>query len=257
MIHILDENQIAENYERFRKLINQTFEGERLEKLNKMYDQLEDRIILTPASSFEHFHNAFAGGYVDHVLRVTLNAVKTYEFQQDLGIDMSSLTKETVIFTALHHDLGKVGNDIDSWYIPNDSQWHVENQGKIYKTNPSMHWMNTNDRTFWLLNHFGVNCTEEEWISIKLTDGLYDDSNAEYLRKAFADQKLKTPLPHLMHQADLNACTFESQRLIKLKQGEVTTKNLGGRPTKKAKLENVKMPDKIDFKSIFGETEDV
>jgi hypothetical protein len=60
-----------------------------------------------------------------------------------------------------------------------------------------------------------------------------------------------------MHQADLNACTFESQRLIKLKQGEVTTKNLGGRPTKKAKLENVKMPDKIDFKSIFGETEDV
>ena len=210
MIHILDENQIAENYERFRKLINQTFEGERLEKLNKMYDQLEDRIILTPASSFEHFHNAFAGGYVDHVLRVTLNAVKTYEFQQDLGIDMSSLTKETVIFTALHHDLGKVGK-----------------------------------------------CTEEEWISIKLTDGLYDDSNAEYLRKAFADQKLKTPLPHLMHQADLNACTFESQRLIKLKQGEVTTKNLGGRPTKKAKLENVKMPDKIDFKSIFGETEDV
>ena len=40
---------------------------------------------------------------------------------------------------------------------------------------------------------------------------------------------------------------------MKLKQGEVTTKNVGGRPTKKAKLENVKMPEKIDFKSIFGE----
>lgn len=257
MIHILDENQISENYERFRKLINQTFDGDRLEKLNKMYDQLEDRIVLTPASSFEHFHNAFAGGYIDHVLRVTLNAVKTYEFQQDLGIDMNGLTKESVIFTALHHDLGKVGNDKDSWYIPNDSQWHIENQGKIYKTNPNMHWMNTNDRTFWLLNHFGVRCNEEEWISIKLTDGLYDDSNLEYLRKTFADQKLKTPLPHIMHQADLNACTFESQRMIKLKQGDTTTKNVGGRPTKKQKLENVKMPEKIDFKSIFGDIEEV
>lgn len=60
--------------------------------------------------------------------------------------------------------------------------------------------MNTNDRTFYLLNYFGVKCTEEEWISMKLTDGLYDDSNNEYLTKTFAGQKLKTPLPHIMHQ---------------------------------------------------------
>ena len=79
MVHILDENKIKENYEKFRKLINQTFEGDRLEKLNKMYDELEDRIILTPASSTEHFHNAFAGGYIDHILRVTYNAVKIYD----------------------------------------------------------------------------------------------------------------------------------------------------------------------------------
>ena len=56
MVHILDENKIKENYEKFRKLINQTFEGDRLEKLNKMYDELEDRIILTPASSTEQLH---------------------------------------------------------------------------------------------------------------------------------------------------------------------------------------------------------
>ena len=56
MIHILDENKIQENYNKFRKLINQTFSGDRLESLNKMYDLLEDRIVLTPASSTEHFH---------------------------------------------------------------------------------------------------------------------------------------------------------------------------------------------------------
>jgi hypothetical protein len=59
-----------------------------------------------------------------------------------------------------------------------------------------------------------------------------------------------------MHQADIIAARFENERWLKLKQGE-SPKNLGGRPTKKTKLENVTMPDKIDFKSIFGENEDV
>ena len=52
---------------------------ERADKLNKMYDHFEDRIIYTPASSFEHFHNSFPGGYIDHVLRVTRNALKLYD----------------------------------------------------------------------------------------------------------------------------------------------------------------------------------
>ena len=38
MIHILDDTQIQDNYNKFRKLINQTFTGERWESLNKMYD---------------------------------------------------------------------------------------------------------------------------------------------------------------------------------------------------------------------------
>ena len=104
MVHILDENQIQDNYNKLRKLVNQTFSGERLEALNKMYDIIEDRIILTPASSTAHFHNAFAGGYIDHVLRVTRNAVKVFDLYAELGMGMGDYTKETVIFTALHHD---------------------------------------------------------------------------------------------------------------------------------------------------------
>jgi len=158
--------------------------------------------------------------------------------------------------SVIHHDLGKVGNADESWYIPNDSQWHVENQGKIYKTNPTMHWMNLNDRTFWMLNHFGIKISEVEYLGIKLTDGLYDDANKEYYIAYNKDNSLKTSLPFVMHQADIMAARYENERWMKIKQGEVTTKNVGGRPTKKQKLENVKMPEKIDFKSIFGEVEE-
>ena len=211
MVHILDENKIKENYEKFRKLINQTFTGERLEKLNKMYDELEDRIILTPASSTEHFHNAFAGGYIDHILRVTYNAVKIYDLYKELGMPLD-FEKDTLIFTALHHDLGKVGNHEENWYIPNDSQWHIENQGKIYKTSSKMHWMNLNDRTMWLLNHYGITLTEEEYIGIKLTDGMYDEANKAYLMSYNPDFGLRSNMPHILHQADMMSTYIESDQ---------------------------------------------
>ena len=41
--------------------------------------------------------------------------------------------------------------------------------------------------------------------------------------------------------------------LIKFPSETLPSKNVGGRPTKKQKLKNVKMPEKLDFKSIFGD----
>jgi len=50
----LTEQQIKDNYKDLRTIINNTFSGDRLEKLNKMYDDLEDRMVVAPASSVEH-----------------------------------------------------------------------------------------------------------------------------------------------------------------------------------------------------------
>ena len=254
MVHILDENKIQDNYNKFRKLISQTFSGERLASLNKMYDTLEDKIILTPASSIAHFHNAIAGGYIDHVLRVTRNAVRMFDLYSELGMDISDYDRETVIFVAIHHDLGKVGDGESNWYVPNDSQWHIENQGKIYNTNADMHWMNTNDRTLYLLQQFDIKISEVEYLSIKLTDGLYDKGNKEYLTGTTVGKSLKTNLPILMQSADMMAARYEKERWTSAKKNKSTSKNVGGRPTTKQKLKNIKMPEKLDFKSIFGDT---
>ena len=54
----LTPEQIQQNWERLRGIISDTFEGERLEKLNEMYDYFEDRMVLAPASGKEHYHNA-------------------------------------------------------------------------------------------------------------------------------------------------------------------------------------------------------
>mgnify|MGYP003128339685 FL=1 len=46
----LKAEQIQENWIKLRDLISETFDGERLEKLNKMYDYFEDRMCMAPAS---------------------------------------------------------------------------------------------------------------------------------------------------------------------------------------------------------------
>jgi hypothetical protein len=234
--------ELLENYKKFRKLINQEFSGERLDTLNKMYDHFEERIIYTPASSFEHFHNAFPGGYIDHILRVTRNALKVYELWKDLDMVTDDITRESVVFAALHHDLGKVGSVSDDWYKKNESEWHVKNQGKIYKSNPKLHWMEIHDRTFYLLNHFGVKCSEEEYLAIRLTDGLYDTSTESYYKSFQPENQLKTFLPHILHQADFMASKFEYNRWVtdgtKLKGGRSGSIQ-NGRPGSMSKFEKL------------------
>ena len=58
----LTAEQIQENWQQLRNIITETFEGERLEKLNEMYDYFEDRMVMAPASGKEHYHNAHVGG---------------------------------------------------------------------------------------------------------------------------------------------------------------------------------------------------
>jgi hypothetical protein len=213
-IDFFSAEQLKENYENFRKRVNLYFKDntERLDALNKMYDHFEERMVFTPASSTDYFHNAFPGGYIDHVMRVVDNCIIVYKSYVTMGFDMSKISKETLLFSAMHHDLGKLGSVDEDLYILNDSDWHVKNQGKIYKTNPNINFMDLNTRTFYLLNYFGIKCSEDEWLGIKLTDGLYDEDNKKYLITYNKNNVYKTDMPHILHHADLCAARFELER---------------------------------------------
>ena len=64
---MLEAEKIKSNWDEYRNRVNTLF-PDRADKLNKLYDEYEDRIVMMPASSVAHYHNAFAGGYIDHVL---------------------------------------------------------------------------------------------------------------------------------------------------------------------------------------------
>ena len=205
----LTEQQITDNYKELRKIINDTFSDLRLDKLNHMYVDLEDRMVVAPASSVEHYHNSKVGGYVEHILHVVKFAQQIKKLWEDAGATID-FTDEELIFSALHHDLGKVGDELgNEFYTPNESEWHIKNQGRIYNVNPDIEHMDVTDRSFFLLQEYGIKYSKQEFYGIRLADGMYVDYNKPYLMTSIPTSMLRTHLPIIIHQADMMATYYE------------------------------------------------
>ena len=231
---MLQAKQIEENWDTLILIIESHFSGERKDNLLKMYNHLKDRMMFAPASSKEHFHNSFPGGYVEHVLNITRAVKNVYEVWLQHGAHIN-FTEEEMVFATLHHDLGKVGDDEKDYYIPNESEWHRKNQGKIYTPNPELQYMNVSDRSLWLLQKFDVKLNQTEYIGLKLADGMYEDGNKQYYMSYTPDFELQSNLPHIIHQADMLASKTERD---KWKYGE-------------KKIVNTKVPkDKNEQKQV-------
>ena len=207
----LTEQQITQNWTDLRTIVNNTFEGVRLEKLNKMYDYFEDRMVVAPASGRAHFHNAMVGGYVEHILHVVNNAQELRDLWEKNGATIN-FTNEELVFAALHHDLGKVGDlEGNDYYIVQDNDWRVKNMGEIYTHNTDIStYMTVTDRSLFILQHYGIEMSEWEYLGLMLTDGLYEDANEKYLKGYNPAWKLKSNIAYILHQADMMATHTEN-----------------------------------------------
>ena len=215
----LTAEQIQSNWEIFLDNINIHITGYRKEKLLEFYKKYEERIILMPAAHKKEYHNSFPGGYVEHVNRVVRCALKQYELWKEEGADMSTFTLEELVFSAINHDLGKMGDEENESYIPQTDQWRRDKLGEDYMFNTKVPFASVPDRGLFMLQSHGVTYTFNEMLAIQTHDGLYDDANTKYLKTFMPEQKPRTCLPFILHQADLMAARieFEKEWLPKLK----------------------------------------
>ena len=197
------------------------------------------------------------GGYVEHILHIIQFSLQLKKVWEDNGAEIN-FTDEELVFAAMHHDLGKVGDLNDDHYIPNDSDWHIKNQGKYYVNNPELQFMTPPDRGIWLLNQFGIKMTMMEMIGIKLTDGMYDDGNIQYLKAYAPEKKLKSNMPLILHQADMATTRIEYEDWIRANtkeeikvQGRV--ENIKKAVTMEETSEQLTQKSKDLFNELFGE----
>jgi hypothetical protein len=143
-----------------------------------------------------------------------------------MGVDDSTYTKEELVFAALNHDLGKLGDAENESYIPQTDQWRKDKLGEDYTFNNKLAFASVPDRGLFLLQQHDIKYTFNEMIAIQTHDGLYDEGNKKYLMTWSPEQKPRTALPFIIHQADLMAARieFEKEWLPKFKNGVETKK---------------------------------
>lgn len=160
-------------------------------KYSALYDLLTDRKVAvlkfrdfleketswltSPAST--RFHLNVERGLLLHSVGVTYKAL---EIKNLLASD---ITDESIVISALFHDIGKVGTPGKSYYLKNNNKWEIEKRGMTYIVNREIVTMNLAARSLHLISNRAP-LTEEETQAIVAHDGVYPVSggvvNLEY-----------------------------------------------------------------------------
>ena len=204
---MLQAEQIQKNYEKHLKIIDH-YLTERKESVKSMIKHMEDTYIMAPASGKTWYHNAFPGGYVEHVNRVVEFAVKQMKLYAEMGGEID-FTEEELVFAALFHDLGKLGDGDRPNYIPQTDKWRQDKLSEMYTYNPELDFMLIPDRSLFILQKFGIKVSQKEFLAIRCHDGVFDDANKAYFFSHVESSRQKTSIISILHTADFLASKVE------------------------------------------------
>lgn len=163
--------KIESNWKTFENLCKKLSDP----SIEKMLETLGERIVTCPASPKKDQTGSFPGGLVQHSLDVTLT-MRSLNDALDYKLPTASILK-----VGLLHDLGKIGSREKSYFIDQDSDWHRDKLGQLYKFNDELNKMSVSHRSLCLLQSFGIALTTDEWIAIQLSQGSHFEENRFYV----------------------------------------------------------------------------
>tara|TARA_R100000697_G_scaffold96655_1_gene108555 strand:+ start:741 stop:1472 length:732 start_codon:yes stop_codon:yes gene_type:complete len=204
---MLNAEQIQKNYEKHLNIINH-YIGDRKDSILSMLDHMQETYVMAPASGRTWYHNAFAGGYVDHVNRVIQYAIEQHKLYEKMGGTID-YTEEELVFAALFHDLGKLGDGDRPNYIPQTDKWRRDKLSEMYSYNGDLDFMLIPDRSLFILQKFGIKVSQKEFLAIRLHDGVFDKANEAYFFSNMESSRQKTSIISVLHSADYLASKVE------------------------------------------------
>jgi|TARA_R110000803_G_scaffold76649_3_gene141353 hypothetical protein len=143
----------------------------------ELLEFLGDDFIRAPASTMKSLHNAFPGGLIDHIILTTKYGVDiNLSLPENIRVDNSSLIKVCFL-----HQIGKT-----FLYKLCESEWHRNNQGKMYEFKDDIVSMRVGERSAYYSLKYGVQLSEEEYQSIINYDKPDDDKQSKWYSTTLA-----------------------------------------------------------------------
>lgn len=170
-------------------LIKSIPDDERREGIEQFFDgPVGEQFLVAPASSRRHFHNAFPTGLLAHSLGVVSNLIKLAD-----ALAPNRWERQRLIFVGLFHDIGKAGTAGHPYYTVVSERWRRE-RGEFYEVSQD-EWMPSAEKGLYILQQHGITLDHEEYMAIRLNDGMGPVENKPYAMK-------EPPLALLLHWAD-------------------------------------------------------
>ena len=169
---MIDFELIKSNWQTFESLCTKQLTSS---GIGDLLEALGERICTCPASTKKDQYGSYAGGMVEHALETTV-MMRTLNKSLDMKIPVSSILK-----VGLLHDLGKIGDLEKEYFVEQNSDWHREKLGQLYKFNEDLDKMSISHRTLYLLQHFNIGLTCDEWLAIQLAQGSHFEENRFYV----------------------------------------------------------------------------
>lgn len=168
---MISKEQILENFQKFTQKLeaNEIDASELIFKLGVSFME-------TPYSATNKFYGAFAGGYIDHVMRI---GNFMYKSNKMLPEAMQVPTRSIVLVAFFHGIASAVS------FVPNPSKWHVTNLGQVYTFDDSLVSMTFAERSIKMLVDNGIKLTDEEYQAI-LNYNKEDDKQSKYFSSTLA-----------------------------------------------------------------------
>ena len=117
------------------------------------------------------------------------NAHKIKKLYEEGG-GFINFTDEEMFFAAFHHDLGKLGDGVEPYYIPQTSEWHQKNKKEFFVHNQSYNTLMLQIEHL-STNKYGISYTQKEQLGIMMADGLYNEATKKYWISYNEDFNLK------------------------------------------------------------------
>jgi 23S rRNA maturation-related 3'-5' exoribonuclease YhaM len=180
--------------------------------MSKLVDEFRDRLLSTkregmadlldymadcgfleaPCSGGHHL--AKEGGLLEHSINV-LHLAEKISVALIGGKNLTKQMKDSIIISALLHDLGKMGQFEKPNYIPNVLKSGEISKAKPFVTNPDLIPIDHEIRSIAIASMF-IDLTEDEQFAILCHNGMY--GNLKYML-----QGKETPLYMIIHWADM------------------------------------------------------
>lgn len=152
----MDLEIVKKNWNTYQTILNRLEDN----NINEMLNKIGDRICLAPANYQKDQWGAYPGGIVVIGIRLAKAMQALNEFHGNI-CDIKSIYK-----IGLLHDIGRIGTLEDDWLLAQDSDWHKDKLGHVFKENTELPNLTHLQRTLLLLNQFQIQLQEDEFLAL-------------------------------------------------------------------------------------------